>query len=153
MPGARDRRGDTRRPQAHRRDTRRDRRGHGRRPFRAFWRVKMKYEDVIVARTEQWLEIAINRPEKLNSLRDKTAEEILHALGEAEHDRNIRAVILLGQEKAFCTGIDTSEFQIKENGYFDFYRFRKRTRPVNRLFRELPAFTKPLIIAVEGYAL
>jgi enoyl-CoA hydratase/carnithine racemase len=113
----------------------------------------MKYEDVIVARTEQWLEIAINRPEKLNSLRDKTAEEILHALGEAEHDRNIRAVILLGQEKAFCTGIDTSEFQIKENGYFDFYRFRKRTRPVNRLFRELPAFTKPLIIAVEGYAL
>jgi len=38
-------------------------------------------------------------------------------LNEVEHDRDVRAVILLGSEKAFCTGIDTSEFQIEENGY------------------------------------
>ena len=58
-----------------------------------------------------------------------------------------------GQRKAFCTGIDTSEFKIEENGYFDFYRFRKRSRKVNRLFREIGAFTKPLIAAIEGFAL
>ena len=87
----------------------------------------MNYQDVILNREKGWVEITINRPEKLNSLREQTADEILAILNEVEHDRDVRAVILLGSEKAFCTGIDTSEFQIKENGYFDFYRFRKRS--------------------------
>lgn len=111
------------------------------------------YQDVILNREKGWVEIKINRPEKLNSLREQTAEEILGILGEVEHDREVRAVVLLGTEKAFCTGIDTSEFQIGENGYFDFYRFRKRSRKVNRLFREIVGFTKPVISAIEGFAL
>lgn len=113
----------------------------------------MEYQDAILQREPGWIEITINRPDKLNSLREKTAEEILTILNEVEHDRDVRAVILLGSDKAFCTGIDTSEFTIKENGYFDFYRFRKRTRKVNRLFRDVQGFTKPLISAIEGFAL
>lgn len=113
----------------------------------------MTYEDVIVERMEGWLEITINRPEKMNALRDRTAEEILAALAEAEHDRAIGTVILKGGDKAFCTGIDTSGFEIKPNEYFDFYRKRKTTRPVNMLFRDLPKFTKPVITVVEGFAL
>lgn len=113
----------------------------------------MAYEDIVVERVEKWVEIKINRPEKLNSIREKTAEEILHALAEAEFDRECAAAVIYGTEKAFCTGIDTSEFQIKDNEYFDFYRFRRRSRKVNQLFRELPNFTKPLISAVEGFAL
>lgn len=113
----------------------------------------MSYQDVILKRDSGWVEITINRPEKLNSLREQTAEEILGILNDVEHDRGVRAVILLGSEKAFCTGIDTSEFQIEDNSYFDFYRFRKRSRKVNRLFREIGSFTKPLIAAIEGFAL
>jgi enoyl-CoA hydratase/carnithine racemase len=113
----------------------------------------MSYQDVILTRQPTWIEIAINRPEKLNSLREQTAEEILSILSEVEHERDVRAVILMGSDKAFCTGIDTSEFKIEENGYFDFYRFRKRGRKVNRLFREIGGFTKPLITAIEGFAL
>ena len=33
----------------------------------------MSYQDIIVERVESWLEITINRPEKLNSLRETTA--------------------------------------------------------------------------------
>lgn len=113
----------------------------------------MEFEDIIVERVENWIEIQINRPEKLNSLREKTAGEIMDALSMAEFDRDIRAVILKGAGKAFCTGIDTSEFQIADNEYFDFYRLRRRVRKVNRLFRELPDYTKPVISAVEGFAL
>jgi enoyl-CoA hydratase/carnithine racemase len=113
----------------------------------------MEYEDIIVERVEDWVEITINRPEKLNSLRERTAEEILVALGDAENDRMVGAVVLKGTAKAFCTGIDTSEFKIGENEYFDFYRKRKRQRKVNQLFRELPFFSKPVITAVEGFAL
>ena len=113
----------------------------------------MIYEDLQVERTERWIEITINRPEKLNALRETTAKEILATLAEVEHDRDIRSVILQGNEKAFCTGIDTSEFQIAEGGYFDFYRFRKRGRQIGKLFREIGGFTKPLISVVEGFAL
>lgn len=113
----------------------------------------MDYQDIIVTRETGWVEITINRPDKLNSLREQTADEILAVLNEVEHDRAVRAVILLGSEKAFCTGIDTSEFRIEDNGYFDFYRFRKRARKVNRLFRDVGGFTKPLIAAIEGFAL
>lgn len=113
----------------------------------------MTYEDIVAERVEGWLEIQIDRPEKMNALREKTAEEILDALHSAEFDRSCHAVILKGAEKAFCTGIDTSEFQLKDNEYFDFYRLRRRARAVNRLFREMPDFTKPVIAAVEGFAL
>ena len=113
----------------------------------------MSYEDIIVESVEGWVEITINRPEKLNSLRERTAEELLGVLAEVEIDRAVGAVILKESTKAFCTGIDTSEFQIGENEYFDFYRKRKRQRKVHQLFRDLPSFSKPVITAVEGFAL
>ncbi len=113
----------------------------------------MNFEDVIVESVEGWLEIQINRPEKTNALREKTAEEIMAVLAQAESDRAIGLVILKGSERAFCTGVDTSEFQVRDGEYFDFYRKRKRSRRVSAMFRDLPSFTKPIISAVEGYAL
>lgn len=97
----------------------------------------MQYEDIIVERVEGWMEITINRPEKLNSLRERTAEEILSSMAEAEGDRTIGAVVFKGSEMAFCTSIDTSEFQLNPNEYFDFYRKRKSSRKVNLLFRDV----------------
>lgn len=113
----------------------------------------MSYQDIIVEQVEGWLEVTLHRPEKMNSLRETTAEEILDALGEAESKREIAAVILRGSDKAFCTGIDTSEFTIGDNEYFDFYRKRRRARKVNELFRSLPGYSKPIISAIEGFAL
>lgn len=113
----------------------------------------MANEDIKAERVEGWLEITLDRPEKMNSLREQTAEEILAAMAEAEADRSVGAVILCGSDKAFCTGIDTSEFTIAPNEYFDFYRKRKRSRKVNSLFRDVAGFTKPVISAVEGFAL
>ena len=113
----------------------------------------MSYEDIIVERVESWVEITINRPEKLNALRNCTAEELLAVLAEVENDRAVGVVILKGSAKAFCTGVDTSEFKTAENEYFDFYRKRRHQFKVNELFRELPAFSKPVITVVEGFAL
>src|SRR5260370_35083215 len=113
----------------------------------------MSYHDVILNRENGWVEITINRPEKLNSLREQTADEILGILNEVEHDRDVRAVIMLGSEKAFCTGIDTSEFQIEENGYFDFYRFRKRTRKGSSLLKDIGGFTQPGLLPLKRVSL
>jgi enoyl-CoA hydratase/carnithine racemase len=111
------------------------------------------FQDIRVERADRWLEIRIERPEKLNAIRNQTAIEILSVLEEADLDKEIAGVILSGYDKAFCTGIDTSEFSVDPGEFFDFYRYRRRSRPIGRLFRELPSFSKPIIVAVEGFAL
>jgi enoyl-CoA hydratase/carnithine racemase len=114
----------------------------------------MDYQDIIVARGENRIEVTLNRPDKLNALREQTAAEIMQALGEAEGDRAIRSVIVAGAGRAFCTGLDTSESApVKPGEEFDFYRRRRRGRKVNQVYRFLLDYTKPIIAAVEGFAL
>jgi len=110
-------------------------------------------EDIIVERQPQWLEITINRPDKLNAIREQTASEIIDQLAEVEADRSCRAVLIRGTEKAFCTGVDTSEFKQDPEEIYELWRRRKRSRRVNQMFRAFPEYTKPIIAVVEGYAL
>jgi len=113
----------------------------------------MEYQDIVVERSDHALEIQINRPEKLNALREQTATEIMEAMGAAEHDRSVTGVILKGGEKAFSTGVDTSEFKVDPGTQFDAYRARKRTRKTLQMQRFVIGFTKPVISVIEGYAL
>jgi len=110
-------------------------------------------EDIRIERRESWIEITINRPDKLNAIREQTAAEILEVMNEVENDRSLRGLIITGSEKAFCTGVDTSEQKNEPDEAFELWRRRKRSRKVNQFFRALPEFTKPIIAAVEGYAL
>ncbi len=110
-------------------------------------------QDIAVEPIENWIEITITRPEKMNAIREQTAVEMLDALTDAESDRTIRAVLIKGSEKAFCTGVDTSEQVLKPDEVFEQWRRRKRGRKVNQMFRTLPEYTKPVIAVVEGYAL
>ncbi|MBR0684326.1 enoyl-CoA hydratase/isomerase family protein [Bradyrhizobium manausense] len=110
-------------------------------------------EDIKVDRQDGWIEVAINRPDKLNAIREQTASEILDVMNQVENAAELRGLIITGCEKAFCTGVDTSEQKNEPDQAFELWRRRKRSRKVNQLFRVLPEFTKPVIAAVEGYAL
>jgi enoyl-CoA hydratase/carnithine racemase len=110
-------------------------------------------EDITIERQPQWLEITINRPDKLNAIREQTAVEILGQIEQAEADRTCHAILLRGQDKAFCTGVDTSEQKLNPDEVYELWRRRKRNRKVNQMFRALPEVTKPVIAVVEGYAL
>ena len=74
------------------------------------------FSDIIVERSDSWVEIAINRPEKLNAIREQTATELLTAISDAEADVSIKLILIKGIEKAFCTGVDTSEFKQDPEG-------------------------------------
>lgn len=113
----------------------------------------MSYEDILVERREHHIEVTINRPDKLNALREQTAAEIMQALGEVEGDRAIRSVIVAGAGRAFCTGLDTSEARVTPGDEWDFYRRRRHGRKVNQVYRYVLDYTKPVIAAIEGYAL
>src|SRR5260370_42398752 len=86
-------------------------------------------------------------------MREQAGVEIREVMKEGENARGLRGLISTGSEKAFCTGVDTSEQKNEPDEAFELWRRRKRSRKVNQFFRALPEFTKPVIAAVEGYAL
>jgi len=97
--------------------------------------------------------ITLNRPDKLNAINEALAVQLSEALDAAEADRDVLAVILQGNERAFCSGADLSGFSDAPEHRFDNYRARYNQRKTRHVFRHLQNFTKPVISAVEGYCL
>jgi enoyl-CoA hydratase/carnithine racemase len=102
--------------------------------------------------------VSINRPDKLNSLQVQTVEEIANFLKSVEVDADIRCVVLRGvkeftKKPAFSSGADlTSSFGpgIKPNIPM---HMAIAMRMRMRYYDEIEQFTKPLIAAVDGFAL
>ena len=59
--------------------------------------------------------ISFNRPEVYNALNKEAKLEILKALEETEKIKNIGAIIITGEGKAFCTGQDLNDRSVKAN--------------------------------------
>ncbi len=112
-----------------------------------------KYEFILTARRKGALEITFNNPDKLNALNEQMAGEIMDAMASVEDDRRILCVILQGNERAFCAGADLSGFSDKPHERYDNYRARYNLRLNRQMFPSLQSYTKPVISAVEGYAL
>src|SRR5690606_4754180 len=86
----------------------------------------------------------------LNALNKETIEELNKALTEANTDQGVRAVILTGSgEKAFVAGAD-----IKEFAHFDVTQGKELSAKGHELlFNYVENMTKPVIAAVNGFAL
>lgn len=115
--------------------------------------AKSKYKFIIVTKRNRICQIQLNRPEALNALNIEMAKEITDVLVEVENDRKIIAVILSGNERAFCAGADLGRMGSKPSERFDMYRERFNVAPNRQLYRVLCFYTKPVISAVEGYCL
>jgi enoyl-CoA hydratase len=93
--------------------------------------------------------ITVNRPDKLNALNKTVIGELDRAVGEIERDPAIRGVILTGAgPKAFVAGADIGE--IASQGPVD---GKARAMEGQRVFRRLERCGKPVVAAVNGFAL
>jgi len=106
----------------------------------------MDFEFIRVERDPPVAVVTLNRPKVLNALSPALVEEFTTALGELDQDDSIRAVVLTGGPKVFAAGADIGDMA-------------ERT-PIEQLQRDqtgrwlkVTSFTKPLIAAVNGYAL
>lgn len=66
----------------------------------------MPYENILYEKADKIAIITLNRPERLNALDQAMAEECAQALGECARDAEIRALIVTGAGRAFCSGGD-----------------------------------------------
>jgi len=94
--------------------------------------------------------ITINRPERMNAFRGRTVDELIAAFRMAWADDAVAAVVLTGAgDRAFCAGGDqkqraeTGDYGPTQSGLFE----------IERLHQLIRAIPKPVIAAVNGFAI
>jgi enoyl-CoA hydratase len=93
--------------------------------------------------------ITIDRPKVLNALNAQTIDEIAEAFEQARADASVKAVIVTGSgEKAFVAGAD-----INELAKLTPITGKATAEKGQRIFRAIETFPKPVIAAVNGFAL
>ncbi len=108
------------------------------------------YQNILYTVDAQTATITINRPDKLNALNRVTLAELRSALEEAEKDVSVRVVILTGSgSKAFVAGADIAEFSS-----FDRAQGAELAQKGHEsVMNYVQDFSKPIIAAINGYAL
>ena len=102
--------------------------------------------------------LSINRPDRLNALTEQTVSEICQALRIMETDGSIRAVVLRGtkdftKKPAFSAGADLAAAFHKDLKPNIPWHMSLAMRIRHRDYDEIEQFSKPLIAAVDGFAL
>jgi enoyl-CoA hydratase len=110
----------------------------------------MQFEDILVEIEEPIGIITLNRPAVLNALRSGLLNELGAALAEMEQDPRVRAVVLTGAgEKAFAAGADIGEL----NALATAGSGTEQARRGQALTRQIERMRKPVVMAVNGFAL
>ena len=107
------------------------------------------YHHLLISVHQEILTITINRPDKLNALNRKTIVEIGEAIKQAEKDPSIAGIIITGSgSKAFVAGADIAEFT-----GLTIDEAKTMSADGHRVFKSIELCTKPVIAAVNGFAL
>ncbi|GAB4177003.1 MAG: enoyl-CoA hydratase-related protein [Wenzhouxiangellaceae bacterium] len=109
----------------------------------------MNTQPIRVERSEPLAVVTIQRPEKLNALNRATIAALAEAFHTLDADPAIRAIVIHGSGgKAFVAGADISEFQSLDAREAEAFSLEGQA-----LMRRIERMSKPVIAAIDGYAL
>ena len=92
--------------------------------------------------------LSINRPDALNALNSEVLKELNEAVDMIENDADIHILILTGEGRAFVAGADIGEMKGMDSG-----AARQFAKLGLATFRKIELMEKPVIAAVNGFAL
>lgn len=104
--------------------------------------------DVLYESAGSIARLSLNRPEKLNAFTRSMSLELQDQLLACDEDDSVRAVILTGMGRAFCSGQDLSEFPPGQLPDFE----KSIDENYNPVIRLLKTIRKPVLCAVNGVA-
>ena len=104
---------------------------------------------VLVSTEAGVMTLTLNRPDKLNAFVAEMHGLLREAISKAEADASIRAVLLTGAGRGFCSGQDLSERDMNDPNLDLGGGLDKNYNPFVRRLRALP---KPVVCAVNGVA-
>jgi len=109
----------------------------------------MNYKNILFEIKNHIAVVTINRPDKLNALNGQTIDELEDVFHSIKNDPDVFVVVLTGSgEKAFVAGADISELN-----KLDVLSGKEFSEKGNRVFRMIETLDKPVIAAVNGFAL
>jgi 2-(1,2-epoxy-1,2-dihydrophenyl)acetyl-CoA isomerase len=110
----------------------------------------MSYEHVVLEKSGNTATLMLNRPEKLNAVNEKMVEELTSALSRIESDSDVRALIITGAGRAFCSGADVGDMAKAAAGApID---VRRWTQKAHQIILAIANLEKPVVAKVNGIA-
>lgn len=100
---------------------------------------------------DNFLQVTINRPDRLNAFNEDMHFHLREALDQARDDSDIRAVLLTGAGRAFCAGQDLSDRDMRAGGEAPDLGHTLETF-YNPLVRQIRSLEIPVVCAVNGVA-
>jgi enoyl-CoA hydratase / 3-hydroxyacyl-CoA dehydrogenase len=113
-------------------------------------RGAMNFETLLVTRdTETHVAtIAINRPDRLNTISPQVFDEIEKALAELEKDDAVRCLVVTGVgDRSFSAGADLASF----GDFSKAFKVWEFSRHAERVMSRLANFSKPTLAAINGH--
>ena len=92
--------------------------------------------------------VTIDRPEALNALNSDVLSELERVVEQAEKDPDVYVLIITGAGRSFVAGADIA--QMKDLSAVEGVAFSEHG---NSVFRKIETLSKPVIAAVNGFAL
>ena len=109
----------------------------------------MDFQNLTVTESDEIATVAVNRPKKLNALNRETVAELDAVFSRLASDDKVRAVIVTGEgEKAFVAGADIEELARETSSTGHLTALRGQA-----VFRRIETLGKPVLAAINGYAL
>ncbi len=93
--------------------------------------------------------VTLNRPDSYNALTNTMYQELLDAFRQIQRDKAVRAVLLTGAGKGFCSGADLTEFDLSQEKIPVGAMLRAGLNQIVTTFRTLE---KPIVCALNGVA-
>ena len=108
----------------------------------------MEFECIMYEKEEGVATIKLNRPQVLNAMNKQLWLDFQVALEDVQNDPEIKALIITGEGRAFSTGADLKDS--KDRSIED---YRDYLVELQETSRKIIRFEKPIIAAINGYAL